>query len=261
MRVLADVGRSRLGRRLIGESHDPRVVLAVILVIEAATGVGLAYWAGWDRISAGIKLTTGVWIALCLGGQLLAYVGYAIGFREVVGAAGGPRLPLPVSGGVVAAGFAPVFSASMLGGFAVDRVVLEEMRLDRHEVTARLVALNVLEYLALAPVACVAGLLAYVGVGGHAPASISLPWLAVVPGVAVAWWLSGPSRRRRLLDARGRGLFRRGLAHAVAGLSILRVRPLNPGLGFVGIGLYWAGDVLSSGPPCGCSTCASARPR
>lgn len=239
------MGRSRLGRRLVDESLDPRIVLGAILLIEAATGLGLAWWAGWDRIADGIKLTTGVWLALCVGGQLLAYLGYAIGFREVVGAAGGPRLSLRASGGIVAVGFTPVFSASMLGGFSVDRVALEEMRLDRQEVTARLVALNVLEYLVLAPLACVAGLLAFLGIGGHAPASISLPWLAVVPGVAVAWWLTQQPRRRRLLDARGKGFLRRGLAHGVAGVSLLRVRPLNPGLGFAGIGLYWAGDMLS----------------
>ena len=76
--------------------------------------------------------------------------------------------------------------------------------------------------------------------------SVTLPWLAVVP--ASRPLVTSPTRRDRYLEARASGRIRRGFAHAVAALTIVRemlTHPREHALAFVGASLYWAGDLLS----------------
>jgi uncharacterized membrane protein YbhN (UPF0104 family) len=77
--------------------------------------------------------------------------------------------------------------------------------------------------------------------------ALTLPWLAVIPGALVAVWLTSPKRAPRYADPGDGGAIRRGFAHTVAGLSILRALLVAPprehGLGLLGATLYWVGDI------------------
>src|SRR5207237_54502 len=83
--------------------------------------------------------------------------------------------------------------------------------------------------------------------GASAATRSVVPWLAVIPGGLGAVWLTSPSRARRYSDPGDGGSIRRGFAHTVAGLSILRsllvAPPREHGLGLVGAALYWTGDI------------------
>ena len=73
------------------------------------------------------------------------------------------------------------------------------------------------------------------------------PWLLVLPGAAAGLWVSSPQRSQQLRDHGDGGLLRRGLAHAVTGIAMLRsllARPRQHGLGLVGVSLYWFGDIV-----------------
>jgi uncharacterized membrane protein YbhN (UPF0104 family) len=98
----------------------------------------------------------------------------------------------------------------------------------------------------LEPAALGAALAIVFGIGRQPDPSLTLPWLAVIPGFAVAWWLTHPHRRRRLMNVRDCGRCRVWLAHLVSGLTILRkltVKPHKYGWAFVGCSLYWVGEI------------------
>jgi uncharacterized membrane protein YbhN (UPF0104 family) len=91
-------------------------------------------------------------------------------------------------------------------------------------------------------------LLLYFGIGGKASASLTLPWLAVLPGAVLAAWLTSPGRGDRFTYRADERTLRCGLAHAVAALTLLR-RLIEEwrrhGLAFLGAALYWIGDIVT----------------
>lgn len=244
--------RTRLGRRWAKTTWRPLAVVAASALLEALAAGLLVWLIGWQHLENAIRLRNAPWFALSLGGQVVALVGYTIAFRDVTQAAGGPKLEPPVAGALVVAGFAPAFAADVAGGFAIDRAAYEEMGMSRDEAAARVVGLGILEYLVLAPVAAVCAVLAFLGIGGNdVGAGITLPWLAIVPGLALAWWLARPRRNARLRDARGGNVLRRALAHAAAGLAVVAWIMRNDGRGraLLGVALYWTGDIVSLWAP------------
>jgi uncharacterized membrane protein YbhN (UPF0104 family) len=120
--------------------------------------------------------------------------------------------------------------------------------MSRTPALARVLALSALEYAVLAPAAAVCGLLLYFGIGGKASASLTLPWLAVLPGAVLAAWLTSPGRGDRFTYRADERTLRCGLAHAVAALTLLR-RLIEEwrrhGLVFLGAALYWIGDIVT----------------
>jgi uncharacterized membrane protein YbhN (UPF0104 family) len=107
-------------------------------------------------------------------------------------------------------------------------------------------ALGALEYAILAPAALCSAIAILVD-GEDVSLTLTLPWLAVIPGALAAIWVSSPKRAPRYVDAGGGGRIRQGFAHAVAGLAILRsmfvAPPREHGLGLIGTAAYWAGDI------------------
>ena len=121
-------------------------------------------------------------------------------------------------------GFGVYAAAHAAGGFAIDYMALRKAGLKREQAIARVAGLGVLEYAVLAPVALVCALLLFVGSGDHVQDSMTLPWLAVIPGFGAALWASSPKRRERLTDPIRAGRVRGSVAHAIAGLVTLRRR-------------------------------------
>ena len=94
----------------------------------------------------------------------------------------------------------------------------------------------------------VCALLLYLGIGGSAPASVTLPWLAVVPGGLAAAWLTSPERVKKFDAGKDAGRLRRGFAHIVASLAVLRALVVDwrhCSWAFLGAAVYLDGDLLT----------------
>jgi uncharacterized membrane protein YbhN (UPF0104 family) len=206
----------------------------------------LADLAGAERIDQAARNLHPGWLGLCLGGELLAYAGYVLAIRDTAKVDHGPTLTFGRSIQTVIAGFGVFAATRTSGGFAADYWVLRSAGEDRDGAMARVLALGALEYAILAPAALCSAIAILVD-GENVPLTITLPWLAVIPGAFAAVWVSSPKRAARYADAGGGGRLRRAFAHAVAGLAILRsmfvAPPREHGLGLIGTALYWAGDI------------------
>lgn len=100
----------------------------------------------------------------------------------------------------------------------------------------------------LAPAVAVCALLLYFDVGGSASPTVKLPWLAVVPGAVAAAWLTSPKRVKKFDAGKDASRVRRGFAHAVASLAVLRALVdgwRHYGWAFLGAAVYWTGDMLT----------------
>lgn len=232
----------------LGNAPHPVVTLAVVAGLEAAAMGALVWWAGWSSIWHALSIGNVVWFAVCAAGQLIAYGGYALTLKAAASVDRGVRLSYPAALAVVSAGFGSMFSASMAGGFSVDYLTLKEAGLSDRRAFQRVLGLSALEYAVLAPPVAVCGLVLYLGLDGRAEAALTLPWLAVVPGVFAAWWLTSPGRVKRFGYSASDGALRRGVCHLVAALLILRlilVEWRRYGWAFVGAGVYWCGDIAT----------------
>jgi uncharacterized membrane protein YbhN (UPF0104 family) len=238
--------RTQLGRQLTRGAAHALAVLGVSAVLAAGAAVLLVVLTGGiERFLGALHVENAPWVALCLGAEAVAYLGYTLAFREVVRVSGGPLIRLRTAAAVVGIGFSPVFMAGLGGGFAVDRAAMEEMGLDEDEARVRVLTLNEIEYAVLAPAACVCAVMLLLGWGSDVPGSLTLPWLLVVPGVILAGIATreGP---RAALTRNPTSRLRRGVARFIESLVLVRaitVRPHRHGLGILGTVLYWAGDI------------------
>jgi len=234
--------------RLVRERLERHPVLIVVVptVLSLGAVALLADLAGGERLDRAARNLHPAWLLLCLGGQLLAYAGYVLAVRDTARVDGGPTLSFGESLQSVVAGFGVFATTRTSGGFAVDYWSLRKAGENRDGAVARVLALGALEYAVLAP-AALASALVLVADGEDVPLSLTLPWLAVIPGAAVAIWITSPKRALRYSDPGDGGRIRQWFAHAVAGLSILRrmfiAPPREHGLGLVGAAAYWAGDI------------------
>jgi uncharacterized membrane protein YbhN (UPF0104 family) len=212
-------------------------VLAASLVADAA---------GLEQVQRVTSRLDAPWLVICLGSELLGYVGYVLALRNVARVDGGPRLSFALTARTVVSGFGVYAAAHAAGGFAVDYWALRRAGLRRDQAIARVAGLGVLEYAVLAPVALVCALVLLAGSEDHVEKTMTLPWLAVIPGFGAALWVSSPKRRERIEGFEQRGRIRGGIAHAVAGLVTLRAlcrRPLQHLPGLLGVAFYWFGDI------------------
>jgi uncharacterized membrane protein YbhN (UPF0104 family) len=231
------------GRRLMGyyleHKHRLAALIVAAAVLAAGASLALAWVAGFGRIADRLHYPHWPWLAAALGGEIVAYLGYILAYREVARAEGGAEMRLPRVAAIVSTGFG-VFVAA--GGFSLDAEALERAGLSERDARARVLGLGVLEYLVLAPVAAAAALVVLLEHDG-VDLGLTLPWLIGVPaGFAAAGVLA-------LLIARRSGFRgRRGLAgHAAEALRLIRsmaARPVPYGTAFLGIALYWAGDIF-----------------
>ena len=206
----------------------------------------MAQAAGLDEVERVTSNLDGRWLVICLGGELIGYVGYVVALRNVARAEGGPRLSFGLTARTVVSGFGVYAAAHAAGGFAVDYWALRRAGLRRDQAIARVAGLGVLEYAVLAPVALVCALVLLAGDGGDVQMSMTLPWLAVIPGFGAALWVSSPKRRARIGGPGEGGRLRGSLVHAVSGLVTLRAlcrRPVQHLPGLLGVAFYWFGDI------------------
>ncbi len=202
--------------------------------------VGVAWAAGFTEVRQTLLHPDWQWLVLALAGQVVAYVGYTLAYREVVRAEGGTQLEAPKAAAMVATGFGVFVHA---GGFALDRAALERAGLSPSQARARVLGIGALEYAVLAPATAIAAGIVYFGQSGVS-ASLTLPWLIGVPaGFALAFVVFRLRGRFR----RARSGWRRQVDNCLDALDLtvrLVRRPLAHGLGPAGMMLYWLGDVF-----------------
>jgi uncharacterized membrane protein YbhN (UPF0104 family) len=227
---------------------ERRPLLALVAPTVLALGAValLADLAGGESLDRAARNLHPTWLLLCLGGELLAYAGYVLAVRDTAKVDNGPNLSFGRSLQAVVAGFGVFAATRTSGGFAADYWVLRSAGEDRDGAVARVLALGALEYAILAPAALFSAIAILVD-GEDIPLTLTLPWLAVIPGAIAAIWVSSPKRAPRYADPGGGGRLRQAFAHAVAGLAILRLMfvapPREHGLGLIGAVAYWAGDI------------------
>jgi uncharacterized membrane protein YbhN (UPF0104 family) len=235
------------GRWLRGKRRPLTVVLgSVALSLGAAAGLGVV--AGHHKVVSVVEAMEPRWFALCIVAQAVAYVGYVFALRWTARCNDGPKLPFGFAARVVAAGFGAFFSAAAAGGFELDYWALRHSGASRREALARVIGLGTLEYAVLAPAAMFSAMAMLLGASDHPYLAFTAPWFAVVPGFAVAVWITHPARARRWARTHVHSSrIRHGIAHAIAGLTMLRWLATNPKAGlpaFGGAALYWFGDIL-----------------
>jgi uncharacterized membrane protein YbhN (UPF0104 family) len=223
------------------------LVLVAPTLLALGAIAGLADLAGAERLDQAARHLHPAWLVLCFGGELVAYAGYVLAVRDTAKVDNGPNLSFGNSIRAVVGGFGVFASTRTSGGFAVDYWALRTAGADREGAVARVLALGALEYAVLAPAALCAAIALLVD-GEGVSLGLTLPWLAVIPGAAVAIWLTSPKRAPRYANpGPGAGRLRLAFAHSVAGLSLLRsllvAPPREHGLGLLGTAAYWAGDI------------------
>jgi uncharacterized membrane protein YbhN (UPF0104 family) len=220
-------------------------LVGALLVVGVATAIGKA--ANYAKLLDVLRAADAAWLPLCLLGEVLAYTGYVLAYRETAAVDDGPRFDLRTTIQIVAAGFGALVVATGAGTLAVNYWALRRAGSSAPDALARVIGLNALNWLVLGTAACLSGAALLLGLGGDAPAAVCLVWLAVVPPcVVAAFWVTAPSRYARLADPGAEGRLRRLFATAVHGVRIVQLQfaPTRRAIGPFGSALYWAGDIL-----------------
>jgi uncharacterized membrane protein YbhN (UPF0104 family) len=213
------------------------IPLAVFaLAIAAAAGIAIAAAVGFDRTADTLARVHPAWLAVVAAAQFVGLLGYALTYR-VVGALGEPfRLPPPLALRLVAAGFG---AFTVRGGFALDYRALCGTGVSEGRGRIRVLTLGVLEYVVLAPAACVCAVLLLVE-GTRIHGAILWPWVIGVPvGFAFAVAVVSRYRGRRLPQRIDEFL------NALAVWRHVRSEPVRSLEAAAGMAVYWGAEILS----------------
>jgi uncharacterized membrane protein YbhN (UPF0104 family) len=220
------------------KKHRVAMVLTVAAVLAFGALFGVAWSAGLATVFHRLLHIHWIWVPIALGAEIVSYLGYVLAYRQVTRAEDGTEMKLSGTAAAVATGFG-VFVAA--GGFAFDEAVLKSTGVPAGEARHRVLGLGVLEYVVLAPAAMAAALYIVINARPDLDVGLTFPWIVGVPlGFAAAGALLFFRKR---LDLRNG--WRRHVAQAAEALSLVRclVRPYPYWLAFVGISLYWLGDI------------------
>ena len=222
----------------MGRRHKVALLVGVAALLAFGALLGVAWVAGLGEVGQLLRHPGWGWLGVALVAEVFAYLGYTLAYRELVRAESGPELDVPKAAALVATGFG-VFLQQ--GGFALDRAALRRAGMPEREVQRRVLGLGALEYALLAPAAVVAASLVLLR-GLPVGKSLTLPWLIALP-VGAALALTALRFRHQI---EGRSRIRRRLGHALRALELVLCMARTPRrhwLAFVGIGLYWVGDI------------------
>jgi uncharacterized membrane protein YbhN (UPF0104 family) len=255
------------GGDALGVSRRRLVIsLVVAAALVAAAGGLIGQVTNFGTMTRAASQARLVWLPVCLAGELLAYLGYLLAYRDVARVQGGPQLSVWTALRIVVLGFGAFAVGAGAGGLATDFWALHRASDRPHQSARRVLGMNTLEWGVLGAVACGAALATLAGIGSSAPLAMTLAWLVTVPVcVALAMWFTQPGRVERVTRIRPspsrpgwsklrqwprwlRGRARNGLADAIGGVLVVRAifrQPHRYVAGVVGFPVYWAGDILT----------------
>ncbi len=218
------------------------VLIGLGATLALGTTVAVAWAAGFGEVFHRLLHVRPLWIPIALAGQVVAYLGYMLAYREVARVERGHQFGMMRLAAVVFTGFG-VFVAH--GGFSADVIALRGAGISKRDARVRVLGLGALEYLLLAPAVCVCAII-LLAHGSSKPAiGFTLPWAIGVPLGLVAAFIA---LRHCSKFANANEGWRGAVAHALDGIAVLRrlsLEPFRHGSAFVGMGLYWAGEISS----------------
>jgi uncharacterized membrane protein YbhN (UPF0104 family) len=226
-------------RRNLWPAHRLVILVGVAAVLAAAALFGLASIVGIQEALTRLAHPHWQWLVVAVGGELLAYAGYTVAYREVARVDRGAELAVPKAAALVAAGFG-VFVHG--GGFALDRTALRRAGLSEREARRRVLGLGMLEYAVLAPATLAAAIVVVIW-HPTISASLTLPWII---GPPVGAGLAAVALRFKARIGRW-PLIGKPLRHGLQALELVLLfarTPFRHGLAFVGTLTYWAGDIF-----------------
>ena len=216
---------------------------ALATAIAAIAVLVIARITGADAVGRAFDHIQPSWIGLLAGAELLTYPAYMLAYRSIARVEGHAPIALPMVARIVVAGFGPF---ALSGGFGIDRRALQALDQDADSARRRVVALGTIEWVMLAPLACVVSIILLVR-GVNILPSLLWPWALAVPaGFAAALWVTAGRRTEwlaRVWDGR-----LKTLACSLEGVGMMRVLVARandfPGA-WLGIGFYWAADIVA----------------
>jgi len=214
------------------------VFLIAASALALATLFALSEVAGFEPVWRRMQHVDPIWFLVAFGAEIVAYLGYVIGYREVSRVEEGPAMDHGRAAAAVAAGFGPFVTQ---GGFALDLHAFKQTGISDREARVRVLGLGALEYALLAPAACIASI-QLLASGAHTPTmGLTLPWAIAVPvGFAAALWAMGHRHRFR-----GKGHLKDGIAQALESIHVLRCLFVRRHVaGPVGAAVYWFGEIV-----------------
>lgn len=254
-----------------GRSRGPagrRVALSLVLALALLAGAIalLGHLADYHALARVAARAQRPWLIVCLAGELAAYAGAIMAYRDLARVGGGPRVDVWTACRVVVLSFGAFVLGASVGGLGADYWALHQASQRPHQSARRVIAMNSLEWAVLGLFACVAAVVVLVR-ATPVPAAMTLSWLAAVPlCTALAFWFTQPCRVGRLAKLRdgphrpgslrplgewwrwlphgGRTLFADALGGVLVVRTLLR-HPVRYRAGVLGLPLYWAGDLLA----------------
>jgi uncharacterized membrane protein YbhN (UPF0104 family) len=235
---MAPKGDGWLAKQL-GKPYRLVALVLAAAVLSAGALIGVAASVGFAEVWQKLVFPHWYWLLIALAGEIVAYVGYTVAYREVARAERGPELDVPSVAALVATGFGAFVQG---GGFALDRAALERAGMSERQARERVLGLGTLEYAVLAPATLAAAVyLLAVGKGSIDP-SITWSWVIGVPvGTALAL------TALRYKDAFHKPGWRMHVYSSLAAIKLLLrlIRQSRLALvAFLGIAAYWLGDIF-----------------
>jgi uncharacterized protein (TIRG00374 family) len=222
------------------------VLLGIGLAL--ATGLLIARAADTARLAASLREAEPAWLPLLVGGELAAYLGYILAYRQMARMRGGPCFGFWLTARIAAASFGAYVLASSVGGLGVDYWALRRAGVEHSLAFARVIALKTLQWAILGAGAAVAAFALLASTDDDVSLGALLPWLAIVPVCYLA--AAGVSERERLERLRRRrgGRLRQVFSDTVLAVSFVRyvlTNPVRQAPALAGASLYWAGNLLA----------------
>jgi len=234
------MGRQKSDSTRWWEPHTVAFLVTVAAVLAGGALIGLAWAAGTGKVLHAVIRPHWLWLALAVGGELVAYLGYTAAYREVASSEGGTEIEAPKAAAIVATGFGAFVHG---GGFALDRVALRRAGLSQQEARKRVTGLGMLEYAVLAPATmCAAALV--LAKHQSISTSLTLPWLIGVP-VGAALALTALRFRTTIAGWPYIGKRLDNGLHSLQLVLTLIATPRRNGLALLGVFAYWAGDIFT----------------
>jgi uncharacterized membrane protein YbhN (UPF0104 family) len=218
-------------------------VSALATAIAAIAVLAIAHITGADAIGRAFEQVQPQWLGLVAGAELITYPAYMLAYRSIARLEGHAPMALPLVARIVVAGFGPF---ALGGGFGIDKQALHALDEDEDSARRRVVALGTMEWVLLAPLACVVSIVLLVQ-GANVLPSLLWPWALAVPaGFAAALWATASHRTEWLRRVWGGRLST--IACSLDGVGKMRVlvarAPEFRGA-WLGISLYWAADIFA----------------
>lgn len=222
--------------------HQLAGLVAVMALLYAAAGVGMAYVAGFTAVQHRLEHAQWWWLLPSFAALLIAFSGYYFAYRGIKSAEGGAEIGTGSLLAVVAAAFSGFLA---YGATALDEFAMRAGGSDEREAIVRVSALTEFEQAVLAMIVCPASIVAVALAVTHPRPDFTWPWAVIPPPAFIlGLWLAERYRSR----LRGRRGWRRRVgmffdsAHLVS--SVLR-NPRKHGIAVAGMALFWGGEMFA----------------